>query len=471
MECGPPDAVPDRESHVDHAVIVIGAGAAGCAAALEASRLGLDVLVVDPAPVPGAGTLARGTIPAAVLREAIVQTIATRRLRQRSEPTAPLRLDSSELRGARERVLRGHLSEMNRRLASHGVRFERGRASLRSPSEVFVERHGVRRAKFIVIATGTRSRRPASFPFDGRVVCDDESVLRLEGVPRNLVIVGAEVVGCEFACLFAALGANVTLVERRRRLLRCADREILELLHRSMQRLGIVVALEEEIQRLEIEQAGEPHAVVTLGSGRVEKCDRLLVLAGREPEVGALGLDRVDVATDAHGFIQVDEHFQTSQPGVYAVGDVVGYPFRAGTGVHQARAAMLYAAGRDAPEPNEPPIAIHTFPEISIAGLIEEAARRLDVCYGIGIARFHETLRGRIRAETGGLLKMLFRRDDRRLLGVQIIGEGATELVHLGAAWLESGATLDQIANSVFNYPSLAEAYRVAALDGLRRAA
>ena len=458
-----------RESQVDHAVIVIGAGAAGCAAALEASRLGLDVLLIDSAPIAGAGALAKGTIPAAILREIIVQTLAGRRLRQRGDATAPLRLDSGELAAARKRVLRGHLSEMSRRLASEGVRFERGHAALRSSSEVVIEGRVAHRARVVVIAAGTRPRRPASFPFDGRVVCDDESILRLERLPRNLVIVGAEVVGCEFACLFAALGVHVTLMERRRRLLRCADREILELLHQSMQQLGIVVALEEEIEGLGIERGGEPHAVVGLASGRVEKCDRLLVLAGREPEVATLDLERAGVRTDAHGFIQVDENFQTSQPGVYAVGDVVGYPFRAGTGMHQARIAMLHAAGGDPPQLAEPPIAIHTFPEISIAGLIEEAARRLDVPYGVGIARFRDTLRGRIRADTSGLLKLLFRRDDRRLLGVQTIGDGAAELVHLGAAWLESGATLDQIANSVFNCPSLAEAYRVAALDGLGR--
>lgn len=453
---------------MDHAVIVIGAGVAGCAAALEASRLGLEVLMVDPAPVAGAGSLARGTIPAAVLRETIVQTLAMQRLRRRSAPTAPLRLDPGELASARRRALRGHLSELSRRLASKGVRFERGRASLASPSEVFVEGRGPRRARAIVIATGTRARRPASFPFDGEVVCDDESILRLEQLPRQLVIVGAEVVGCEFACLFATLGVGVTLVDRRRRLLRCADREVLELLHRSLQQLGVVVTLEEEIEALEIEDGAEPHAVVTLGSGRVEKCDRLLVLAGREPEIAALGLGSAGVLTDAHGFIQVDEHCRTSQPGVYAVGDVVGYPFRAGTGMHQARIAMLHAAGCDTPPPSEPPIAIHTFPEISIAGLIEEAARRLDVPYGVGIARFRETLRGRIRGDTDGLVKLVFRREDRRLLGVQIIGEGATELVHLGAAWLESQATIDQVANFVFTHPSLAEVYRLAALDGLR---
>ena len=448
-------------------VIVIGAGVVGCAAALEAARLGLDVLLVDGAPVPGLGSFSRGAVPAALLREA---ARAAHPPQRGSGPATAARVALAELTERRRQVLAGHLSRVFRELKEHGVRFERGPATLRSPREVSIGERGVRSADVVVIATGSRPRRPASFPFGGPVVCDEESVFRLDRLPRSLVIVGAEVVGCEFACLFASLGVEVTLIERRRRLLRCVDREILEVLHARMQQLGIVVALEEQIQALEVEPGGaEPHASLRLASGRVEKCDRLLVLAGREPATDALGLSQSGVQVDAQGFISVDEHFQTSQAGVYAVGDVVGYPFRIGSGLHQARTAMLHAAGRPPAVFDDPPVAIYTVPEIAQVGLIEEAVRRLDIGYVVGSARLEATFHGRVDGSASGLVKVIFERESRRLLGAQIIGDGASELVHVAAAWLGAGTTLEQIAHCVFNHPSRAEAYRLAALDASER--
>lgn len=377
----------------------------------------------------------------------------------------------AKLTERRRQLLAGHLSRLFHELQQRGVRFESGLARLRSPREVCVAGKGVRSADVVVVATGTRPRRPASFAFGGPVVCDEESVFRLNRLPRSLVIVGAEVVGCEFACLFASLGVEVTLIERRRRLLRCVDREILEVLHARMHQLGIVVALEEHIESLEVESAGtEPHASLRLASGRVEKCDRLLVLAGREPATEGLGLAQSGIEVDGHGFVSVDEHFQTSQAGVYAVGDVVGYPFRIGSGLHQARAAMLHAAGRPPAVFDDPPMAIYTVPEIAQVGIIEEAVRRLDVGYVVGFARLEATFHGRVDGGASGLVKLIFERESRRLLGAQIIGDDASELVHVAAAWLGAGTTLEQIAHCVFNHPSRAEAYRLAALDASERA-
>ncbi len=239
-----------------------------------------------------------------------------------------------------------------------------------------------------------------------------------------------------------------------------------------MQQLGIVVAVEEDIETLVVEPgAGQPHASLRLESGRVEKCDRLLVLAGREPQVRGLDLGRAEIESDAQGFITVDEHQQTSKPGIYAVGDVVGPPFRIGAAHYQARVSMLHASGGELACGGEPPMAIYTIPEIAVVGLIEEAVRRLDIPYGVGRARLDTTFAGRVSAAGRGLLKLVFARDGGGLLGVQILGDGATELVHLGAAWLQTGTPVEQIAATVFNYPSLSEAYRVAALDGLARAA
>jgi NAD(P) transhydrogenase len=434
---------------VRHGVIVIGGGPAGTEAALAAARLGLGVLLADPAPEPGAGSGLASIVTAAVLRAAAHRA-----------PPLP------ELSERRDAALARELADRAARLARAGVRVLRGRAVLRASGEVEVEGHGVHRAEQVVLATGSRARRPARFRFDDRVVCDAGSILRLEGgLPRSLVIVGAEVAGCEFACLFAALGANVTLVERRRRLLRCADPEILDVLHRELQALGVVIALEEEIEGIELAGAGAAaHAVVRLGSGRSEVCDRLLVLAGREGASDRAELSAAGIELDAQGFVVVDEFFQTTRPGVYAVGDLVGPPLRAGVAPHQARSAIFHAAGREPPEA-EFPLTMHTRPELAVVGMIEEALKRLDLRYGVGRAEFSPLQRGEPGGVASGLLKLTFARDGRRLLGVQIVGHGANELIHLGALLVQTGGTLDQLLDPVYAHPSLSEAYRAAALD------
>jgi NAD(P) transhydrogenase len=435
---------------VRHGVIVIGGGPAGTQAALEAARLGLGVLLVDPAPQPGAGSGLRSIVTAAVLRAA----------------THGARPELDELIARRDAALARELADGQARLARAGVQVVSGRATLRAAGEVAVAGEGVHRAEQVVLATGSRARRPARFPFDDRVVCDASSILSLEGgLPRSLVIVGAEAAGCEFACLFAALGASVTLVERRRRLLRCADPEILEVLHREMQALGVVVALEEEIEGVEVSEAGgQPHAVARLGSGRSEVCDRLLVLAGREGAVDAAALSAAGIELDAQGFVVVDEFFQTTRPGVYAIGDVAGPPLNAGVAPHQARSAIFHAAGREPPNA-ECPLTVHTLPELAVVGMIEEALKRLDLRYGVGRAEFSPLQRGELGRGARGLLKLTFAHETRRLLGVQIVGRGATELIQLGAMMIQAGGTLDQLAEHVYAHPSLSEAYRTAAFD------
>ena len=449
-----------------YGAIVIGAGPAGCSAALEAARLGLDVLLVDPGPVPGAASGVPGMLAAALLRDAAVQEGRRLRARGAAHDPSAMKGDQVALTTRYGALLEHHLRESQRRLAEAGVQFEQGRASLRASGEVEVEGRGLFGADHVVIATGSRPRHPERFPFDHRVVCDGDSVLRMgDPWPRSVVIVGAEVVGCEFACLFAALGASVTLVDRRRRLLRCADPEILEVLHREMQELGVVVALEEEVEQLEVSLGdGEPHAVVRLGSGRSEVCDRLLVAAGREACVDAAELSSIGIEVDSQGFVVVDEFFQTTRPNVYAIGDVVGPPLRASVAPHHARSALLHAVGQEPPQ-SECPMTAYTIPEIAVVGLIEEALKRLDVPYGVGRARFSELLRGQIDGDGRGLIKLTYARDDRRLLGVQIVGRDATELINAGAMLIQSGGTIDQLIDQVFNHPTLSEAYRAAACD------
>jgi NAD(P) transhydrogenase len=451
---------------VRYGAIVIGAGPAGCSAALEAANLGIEVLVVDPAAVPGAESGVPGMLAATLLRDAAVQEARRLRARGLARDPAAFRREQAALTARHAELLELHLRESRRRLEELGVHFEQGRAALRASGEVEIEGRGLFAADGVVIATGSRPRRPARFPFDHRVVCDSDSVLQMgQPWPRHVVIVGAEVVGCEFACLFAALGASVTLVDRRRRLLRCADPEILEVLHGELQELGVVVALEEEVEQLDVSlDASEPHAVVRLGSGRSEVCDRLLVVAGREASVDAAALSALGIEVDSQGFVVVDEFFQTTRPGLYAIGDVVGAPLRASVAPHHARSALLHAVGREPPQ-SEYPMTAYTIPEIAVVGLIEEALKRLDVPYGVGRAHFSELLRGQLDGGERGLIKLTFAREDRRLLGVQIVGRDATELIHAGAMLIQTGGTIDQLIDQVFTHPSLSEAYRAAACD------
>jgi NAD(P) transhydrogenase len=432
-------------------VIVIGAGPAGYHASLEASRLGFEVLLVDPGEPPGSESGAPSTIAAALLRA------AGRGARLHSSELA-------ELATRRRMLVERELCSAERRLVEAGVRIVRGRASLMPSGKVSIDGRGALAADHVVLATGSRPRRPARFVFDDRVVCDSDSVLRFDGLPRSLVIVGAEVPGCEFACLFAALGTAVTLVERRRRLLRCADPEILDVLHREMHALGVSVALEEEIGRIDVDSSpGEPHATVRLGSGRSEIGDRVLILAGREGVHGRDELAAAGVEVDARGFVVVNEFFETTRPGVCAIGDAIGSPLTA-TARHQARVAISHAAQRETAN-CEYVVAAHTRPELAVVGMIEEALKRLDLPYGVGRAELSALQQGEVVGAAPGLLKLTYAREDRRLLGVQIIGARATELIQIGALVIEAGGTIDHLIDPTDPPPGLAEAYRRAALD------
>lgn len=452
-----------------HDVIVIGAGAGGCAAALQGVELGLDVLLVD--------TEARRTgirsnpLSATILRETALQRVPVP-ANGGIAPSSTLegRLSLGEFAKRDEALARSHRATLRRRLARGGAQIVSARASFLSPHEIQLGAGHVHEAGAFLIATASLPRRPSRFPFDDRVVCDADSILRMPDVPRSLVVVGAEVIGCELACLFAFLGANVTLIDRRARLLRFVDRDLLRILHERMQHLGIDVVLEEDVAEVDLQGGpGAPHAVVRLASGRVEACERLLVAAGRVPDLAGLHLDRAQVEVNPQGFVQIDDCFRTTQPHVYAVGDAVESPTHPGTCMHQGRLAMLQAAGAPPPETPDPPIAIHTIPEVALIGLTEEMCQHLDVESVVGVARYADLVKAQIRRDPHGLLKLVFRRQDRQLAGVHVIGEDAGEVIHLGAALLQLGASVDQIANLVFDHPSFSEAYRVAALHALTR--
>lgn len=438
-----------------HDVIVIGGGISACAAALEARRLRMAVLVVEPRPRPDQTTQLVG------LDFHALRAVTRRLLRRPGDREARV----GERAAA---ALAGLLRDQRQQAERLGVAFSAGDARVVAPDAVQIADEAPEQADILMIATGTRARRCARFPLS-RVVCDTDGMLAAPSVPRSALILGGEVLGCELACLFAALGASVTLVDRRARLLRFADREILEVLHARMQELGIAVVLEEEVEALEEQEgSGEPHAVVRLASGRIEKCDRVVLLGGRQPNLEGLGVEQLGVACDAGGFVCTDEYFRSSTPGVYAVGDVIGAAGQVASVAYQARTALLHARG-DARTPDEHlPMGIHTIPEVAMVGLTEEACRLLDVPCLTGVARYADTLSGQLLGTPADLLKLVFAQEDRRLLGVHWIGGGAIELVHLGAQWLRQGATADALANAPFSPLSLTELYRTAALNAVQ---
>ncbi len=459
---------------VRYDVLVIGAGPAGWSAALQAAKLGLEVAVVEKEIMLGGSCVQTGTLPSKTLRHTILQLVNMRRAAHVGVHSTHLRpLAIHDLLSPKNAVIENHEQTIRSFLERNKVKLLPGSASFISAHEVRVATRlgeDVVEAEHIVIATGSRPRRPDNLPFDDRVICDSDSILELDLIPRSLAVLGGGVVGCEYACMFAALGVKVTLVDRRAHLLRFLDRDVLEALYHCMRRMGMRLMLGEEIKQVSVSRGQRiDQAVVELDSSRCARADRLLVAAGRESNVAALDLRKIGIATDATGLIKVDEHYRTPLENVYAVGDVIGFPALASTSMHQGRLAVLHLARRDPPPTRDLPIAIYTIPEISMVGLTEDQCREQGLPYEVGVSRYGETPRGQILGDTEGMLKLIFRRDDRSIVGVHLIGQNSSELVHVGMLALHLGATVDQFLAGVFNYPTLGEAYRVAALDGINR--
>lgn len=458
-------------SHYD--LIIIGSGPAGRSAAIQAGKLKRRVLVVDRRDRLGGVSVHTGTIPSKTLRETVLNLSGWR---ERSFYGRAYRvkenIHAEDLKARLHKTLDYEVDVLEHQFNRNHVETLNGLARFIGPHELEVATEAGEVTKLtadrFLISTGTKTYRPDYVPFNGSTVVDGDEFLELARIPRSLVVVGAGVIGVEYATMFSALDVRVTLIEPRDTFLDFIDKGIIrEFTHQILDN-GVDLRLGSAIER--IDDAGG-HVEVSLANGRHVRGEMLLFAAGRMGATDRLNLDAVGVATDHRGRVEVDRKtYQTSVPHIYAAGDVIGHPSLASTSMQQGRVAACHAL--DTPTlPESPwfPYGIYSVPEISTCGMSEEEMQQRGIPYEVGVARFRETSRGHIMGLEHGMLKMLFSLKTRRVLGVQIVGEGATELIHIAQAVLNLKGTVDYFVQNTFNYPTLAEAYKIAGLDAFNR--
>ena len=456
----------------DFDVLVIGSGPGGQKAAIAAAKLGRRAGIIERKDMMGGVCMNTGTIPSKTLREAVLYLTGANQhemygqsYRVKDEITiADLAARTQHVVGREIDVVRSQLS--------------RNRVAILTGTGYFVDPHvvevddglgGLQRASAdkIVVATGTRPARPASVAFDDRTIIDSDGIQNLERVPRSMVVAGAGVIGIEYASMFAALGTKVTVVERRDRMLEFCDLEVVEALKYHLRDLAVTFRFGETVASVESRPQG---AIATLKSGKKIPADVVMYSAGRQGTSEELVLAAAGLAADERGRIDVDEHYRTAVPHIYAVGDVIGFPALAATSMEQGRLAAHHACGEPLPATGQmPPIGIYSLPEISFIGRTEDQLTADSVPFEVGVSRYRELARGQIIGDSYGVLKLLVSLEDRTLLGVHVFGTGATELVHIGQAVMGCGGTVDYLVDAVFNYPTLAESYKVAALDATNK--
>jgi NAD(P) transhydrogenase len=454
----------------DFDLVCIGSGPAGQRAAVQAAKLGRRAAVVEKRRCVGGVCIDTGTIPSKTLREAAITFSG---LAGKGDRLPWARLDGrptcEQLFAGVDRVIAREIEVVENQLRRNDVQVLPGEASFVDPHTLMVRAEGGARpvtAEHIVIAVGTQPAPIPGVKANGETILDTDDMVHLKQLPRTICVVGAGVIGIEYASILAALGVAVTLVERRDRLLEFLDREIVDELVHQMRNRSVTFRLGEAVQSVELAEGPPRKAVLTLESGKRIVTDAVLFSAGRIAATETLNLPAAGLAADERGRLRVDAHFRTAVPHIFAAGDVIGYPSLAATSSEQGRLAAGAAFGVDAgPMATHFPIGIYAIPEISMVGAPEHELTGQKVPYETGVARYREIARGQILGDHSGMFKMLFHRTDHRLLGIHCIGTGATELVHIGQAVLGLGGGLDYFLHTVFNYPTLAECYKVAALD------
>ncbi|HXI21892.1 MAG TPA: Si-specific NAD(P)(+) transhydrogenase, partial [Gemmatimonadales bacterium] len=446
-------------------------GPAGEKGAAQAAYFGKRVVLVERSPHLGGAGINTGTIPSKTLRETALYFSG---LRQRGlygiDYSLRDGLTIQEFMYRERLVVENEWRIIARNLDRHGIEVVHGEATLESPTAVRVQlaAGGERRltTRVILLATGSSPHHPPDVPFEHPRIHDSDSILHLDRIPSTLAVVGGGVIGVEYASIFTALGVQVTLIESRDRLVPFVDAEIGARLQGRLAGLGLRFVMGTRVSRIAPDPAG---VTLTLSTGEEVRTDVALFAAGRQSNIAGLGLEALGVRLGNRGLVLVDEQYRTSVTGIYAAGDVIGFPALASTAMDQARVAMVHAfdLGYKERMASVIPLAVYSIPELALVGLTEEACRQQGRPYLVGRAGYDKSPRGQIIGDTDGLLKLIFDPADKRLLGVHLIGEQASELIHLGAMVMSTGGTIDAFIDAVFNYPTLTDSYKYAAYDGL----
>jgi NAD(P) transhydrogenase len=455
----------------DYDLLVIGSGPGGQTAAIAAAKLGRRAAVIERTDMVGGVCINTGTIPSKTLREAILYlTGLTQRELYGQSYRVKQDITVQDLSARTRHVVGREIDVIMHQLARNHVTMLTGTGHFVDPHTVGIRGGPVERqvsAENIVIATGTRPARPESVDFDDRTIVDSDGILSLERIPSSMVVVGAGVIGLEYASMFAALGTKVTVVEQRAGMLEFCDAEIVESLRYHLRDLAVTFRFGESVAAVERHARG---TITVLESGKRIPSDTVLYSAGRHGMTDDLGLANAGLETDARGRIHVGPDFRTKVPHIFAVGDVIGFPALAATSMEQGRLAAYAAFGEPANSLGDLlPIGIYTIPEISYVGKSEAELTDASIPYEVGISRYRELARGQILGDSYGMLKLLVSLEDRCPLGVHVFGTNATEIVHIGQTVMGNGGTVDYLVDAVFNYPTLAEAYKVAALDAVNK--
>ncbi len=455
-------------------LIVIGSGPAGQRAAIQGAKLGKRVALVEKREVVGGACINTGTIPSKSMREAVLHLSGYQyhgiygmsyRVKEK--------ISVADLSFRVQQVIKTEIDVTAAQLSRNGIEMLTGTASFIDPHRLRIQ-NATGQADYeggvIVIATGTRPAESPLVPINGRTIISSDQIFSLPSIPKTLIVVGGGVIGVEYASMFAALGVRVIVIEKQPRLLGFVDTEMVEALCYHLRDNRVTLRLNEEVKS--VEEAADGTVVANLQSNKRISGDALLYSIGRQGNVDDLDLAAAGLEADSRGRIAVDSQYRTAQPHILAVGDVIGFPSLASVSMEQGRIAVGRALGANVQsDPANYPYGIYTIPEISFVGKTEEQLTDEDVPYEVGVAYYREIARGQIRGDTTGRLKLIFHRDTKELLGVHIIGEGASEILHIGQAVMTLKGTVDYFVNTVFNYPTLAECYKAAAFNGLNKLA
>jgi NAD(P) transhydrogenase len=475
--------------HYDLAVI--GTGPAGQKAAIQASKLGKAVAIIEKNASLGGAAINTGTIPSKALREAVMHlTGASKRGLFGESYRVKRNITIADLIYVSQQVIHHERELIRTHFDSNNIDLLFGAAEFASPQTLRIERADdfeILSADYFLIATGTRPATPTHIPFDGTTILTSDELMRLDKLPKTMIVVGGGVIGVEYACMMATLGVKVTLIEGRNEVLGFLDHEITEAFQYQMRRSGITLRLGEKVAAIEqIKHEGNgngkshgngngnghggAHVRAILESGKTLQAASLLYAVGRQGTTNALGLDKAGLNADDRERLKVNENYQTAVPSIYAAGDVIGFPALASTAMEQGRLAVCHMFNM--PRNSMPelfPYGIYAIPEISMVGKTEKQLTEAGVPYEAGVALYKELARGQLLGDMDGMLKLLIHQENHTILGVHAIGTGSTELIHIGQAVMAMNGKADFFINNVFNFPTLAEAYRVAALNGLNK--